>query len=308
MKTKITRIKFFSTLLLISVSSGIGLAQQTRTVGDFTGIKAGDAFKVLISQSDVNSVKIDAPDNVQAQIKTYVVGGVLIITADGNIKTDKPVKISIGVKSLASLDVTGSGEVKSENQLTADKISIKSNGAGDVQLELKANEITAMVSGAGDVSLKGTAKLLQADVSGAGDLKATNLEVDKAKVKASGAGDVKINVKQSIDADLSGAGSIIYKGNPTERNVNIAGAGSVRESKSGNGDETVGDTTKFRLGKKKYMIIGDGDEASNGMSKKDSTISSNRDFKNWAGYEYACFLLLLFPFYFHFVPHRRGFL
>ena len=280
-------IKFFSTLLLIGVSTGISHAQQTRTVGDFTGIKTGDAFKVLISQSDVNSVKVDAPDNVQAQIKTDVVGGILTITADGNIKTDKPVKISIGAKSLSSLDVTGSGEVKSENQLIVDKISIKSNGAGDLHLDLKANEIIAMVSGAGDVSLKGTAKSLQADVSGAGDLKATNLEVDKAKVKASGAGDAKINVKQSIDADVSGAGSIIYKGNPTERNVNITGAGSVRESKSGNGDETAGDTTKFRLGKKKYMIIGDGDEATNGMSKKDSARSYNRDFKHWAGYEYA---------------------
>jgi len=287
MKTKLTTIKIFGTLLLIGVTSSISLAQQTRTVGDFTGVKVGDAFKVLISQSDANTVKVDAPDNVQAQIKTEVKDGILAVIAEGNVKTEKPVAISIGVKSLTSLDITGSGDVKSENQLNADKLSIKSNGAGDVHLEVKATEIKVMVSGAGDVVLKGTAKALDADVSGAGDLKASNLEVDKAKVKASGAGDAKINVKQSIDADVSGAGSIIYKGNPTERNVNITGAGSVRESKSGNGDETASDTTKFKLGKKKYMIIGDGDEANNGMSKRDSIRSYNGDFKNWAGWEYG---------------------
>ena len=41
----------------------------------------------------------------------------------------------------------------------------------------------------------------------------------------------------------------------SENASGISGAGSIRESKSGTGDETASDTTKFKLGKKKYMII-----------------------------------------------------
>ena len=270
---------------VIAVSS---FGQQTRQVGDFTGIKAGDAFNIVISQSDVNGVKVDAPDNMQGQIKTEVKDGILCISVDENVKGDKDVKILISVKGLSSLEISGSADVKTDKVLICDKLNIKSSGAGDVTLEVKANEIKTDISGAGDVHLKGSVAVLTADVSGAGDLKASNMEADKAKIKVSGAGDAKVNVKQTLDADVSGAGSIIYKGNPAERNVVISGAGSVRESKSGNGEETASDTTKFMLGKKKYMIIGDNrnnNGKGNYYSKKDSIHNYKNDFKHWRGIE-----------------------
>jgi hypothetical protein len=282
-----SKTKKFGFALLIGFSFFSANAQQTRSVGDFNGIKAGDAFTIVISQSDENTVKVDAPDNIQSQIKTEVKDGVLTISGEGNIKADKPIIITIGIKSLTSLDVSGSADVKTENQLTCDKLTIESNGAGDVHLDIKANEIKTQISGAGDITLKGTSQQLDATVSGAGTLKASNLEANKIKVKVSGAGDAKVNAIQGLDADVSGAGSIIYKGNPADRNVNITGAGSVRESKSGNGEETASDTTKFKLGKKKYMIIGDGDaeDKAEMHNKKDSTKSYNEHFKHWKGLE-----------------------
>ena len=293
-------------VLLIFATAFTAKAQQTRQVGDFTGIKAGDEFEVLIVQGTENALKVDAPDSLQSKIKTEVQNGILVISAEGKIRNEKHdvivgadgvktkkvyerVFVNITIKSLASLDVSGSANVKSENELICDKLVIKSNGAGDIHLEVKAAEIKTDISGAGDVALKGSTQLLTADISGAGDLKASNLEADKAKVQVSGAGDAKVNVKQSLDADVSGAGSVIYKGNPAERTVSISGAGSVRESKSGNGEETAGDTTKFKLGKKKYMIIGnsDGDNSRDHYSKTDSLNDYNRGFKHWHGFEFG---------------------
>jgi hypothetical protein len=288
MNIKPLRSKFFGLLFLSSITVFSAKAQQNRTVGDFTGIKAGDSFKIVLTQAETNSVKVDAPENLQAQIKTEVKDGILVISSEGNIKTDKDIVISISIKTLTSLDVSGAADVKSDNQLSCDKLLLESSGAGEIALDVKAAEIKANISGAGDVSLKGTAQNIQANVSGAGDLKATNLEADKAKIKVSGAGDAKVYAKQSLDAEVSGAGDIIYKGNPSERNVNISGAGSVRESKSGTGEETASDTTKIRLGGKKYMIIGDEDDDDNDTeahNSKDSLHDYNSDFKHWNGLE-----------------------
>lgn len=286
MYTQTLKSKVYGMLVIASISTISLKAQQTRTVGDFSGVKAGDSFNIVLTQSETNSVKVEAPEELQAQIKTEVKDGVLTISAEGNIKNDKDIKILVGVKSLTSLDISGAAEINSENQLICDKISLESSGAGEIHLDLKANDVKTHISGAGDVTLKGTTQNLDANVSGAGDLKASSLEAEKAKVKSSGAGSAKVNVKQSLDADVSGAGDIIYKGNPSERNVNINGAGSVRESKSGTGDETAGDTTKIKFGNKKYMIIGDGDddmkEAHHG---KDSLHDYNDGFKHWNGFE-----------------------
>ena len=279
------KTKIFGLSVLITTTIFQVKAQQIRAVGDFSGIKAGDSFNILITQSDANTIKVNAPVNFQSQVIAEVKDGILSIFAEGNIKTDNPIDIIIGVKSLTSLDVSGYADVKSENQLTCDQLTITSNGAGDVQLELTANEIKADVSGAGDITLKGSTQLLNATVSGAGDLKATNLEATKIKAKVSGAGDAKVNATQSLDADVSGAGSIIYKGNPTDRNVNISGAGSVRESKSGTGEETASDTTKFKLGNKKYIIIGNGKKNEADKAKDDSSKSHKDSFKHWNGLE-----------------------
>ncbi len=280
MNAIIVKTKKIGLLLLTSFSVFTIHAQQIRNVGDFTGIKVSDAFSIIVSQSETNSVKVDADEKLQSQIKTEVKEGVLTISAEGNLKSDKPVVIAIGVKSLSSLDASGSTDVNGENQLVCDKVTIESSGAGDVHLDIKANEIKTKISGAGDITLKGATQLLDASVSGAGDLKASSLEAEKAKITVSGAGDAKINVKQSLDADVSGAGSIIYKGNPTERNVSISGAGSVRESKIGTGEETASDTTKFKLGNKKYMIIGDGDEDN---AKAHTSKDTAKEFKHWQG-------------------------
>lgn len=287
MNTTTTQSKLYGLLLLGSISVLSLKAQQTRNVGDFSGIKAGDAFKIVLTQSDANSLKVTAPENVQAQIKTEVKDGILTISSEGNIKNEEDIIISIGIKSLTSLDISGAADVNSDNQLNCDKLSVESNGAGEIHLDVKANEVKANISGAGDVTLKGTAQMVDATVSGAGELKASNLEAEKAKIKVSGAGDAKVYAKQSLDAEVSGAGDIIYKGNPAERNVNISGAGSVRESKSGNGEETANDTTKIRLGGKKYMIIGDDDDddEKEAHNSKDSLHDYNSDFKHWNGVE-----------------------
>ncbi len=283
------KTKILGLTLLTSLSTLTMTAQQTRAVGDFTGIKAGDAYEIKITQSDANIVKVNAPESAQGQIKTEVKDGILVISTEGNIKDDDGISIAISIKSLSSLDVSGAADVKSENQLTCDKLNITTNGAGDIHLDLKATDIKADISGAGDLTLKGTAQMLDVTVSGAGNLKAANLETLKIKAKVSGAGDAKVNAVQGLDADVSGAGSIIYKGNPTDRNVNISGAGSVRESKSGNGEETASDTTKIKLGGKNYVIIGeDDDDDDNGkMSKKDSTKNYNEKFKHWNGFEFG---------------------
>jgi hypothetical protein len=285
MYTQTFKSKFYGLLVITSLSVFSGQAQQERSVGDFTGIKAGDSFNIILTQSDVNSLKVDAPENIQSQIKTEVKDGILTISAEGNIRTEKEIKILIGIKSLSSIDIAGAAEVKSGNQLACDKVSIESSGAGEINLDIKANDIKTRISGAGDVTLKGSTQNLDAGVSGAGDLKANNLEADKAKVKSSGAGSAKVYVKQSLDAEVSGAGDIIYKGNPGERNVNISGAGSVRESKSGTGEETAGDTTKIKLGNKKYMIIGDGEDEREVHNSKDSLHDYNDGYKHWNGME-----------------------
>jgi Putative auto-transporter adhesin, head GIN domain len=67
-------------------------------------------------------------------------------------------------------------------------------------------------------------------ISGSGKVYASNLEADKCDVRISGSGDVEINVKSDLDANISGSGSVTYKGNPSHVNSHSSGSGKVRKN------------------------------------------------------------------------------
>ncbi len=272
---------FITTVLVISSSIQLVKAQQNRAIGNFTGIKAGDELHIQLIQSDTTLLQINAPENIQPQIKTEIKDGILSLSTEGRMKNNQDIMITITVKSLNSLQIFGAANIKSENKLSCDNIAITSEGIGDIDLNITATDIKLNNSGASNIKLRGSAHLLDAVISGSGDLKATNLEANKIIVKVSGSGNAQINVSQSLNADVSGSGSIIYKGKPIDRTVNISGAGSVRESKIGTGEETASDTTKFKWGNKKYMIIGEENNGNDTTAK--SKKAAQGDFKYWNG-------------------------
>ncbi|MES2590243.1 MAG: DUF2807 domain-containing protein [Bacteroidota bacterium] len=270
-------------LILIIFFTTVTYAQSQRNISDFNGIHVGDIFNVVLIQSDTNTIKIDADEKTQPYIRTEIKDGILTILSDNSIKNDQPLLVTIHTKKLSSIIINGSADLKTENQLISDTITIESSGIGNVLLDLKTTKIITKVKGRGDVTLTGTTQTLDATVSGAGDLKASDLETDNAIVKVTSEGDAKVYVTKSIDADVSGAGSIIYKGTPAERTINISGLGSVRESKSGTGDETARDTTKFQFGKKKYIVIDENNDKA--VSGKYDIKQYNEKFKHWTGIE-----------------------
>lgn len=263
------------------------LNAQERNVGDFNSVKVSGTANVLLSAGEQNSVKIEGNESDTSKLKISVENGTLTIYTKGNIKNADKLKVRVTCKELTNLEISGASDVKNDGQLNLNNIKIKSSGAGDAHLDLRAKLITTEVSGAGNLHLSGTAEKLTSEVSGAGDLKAYNLNCDSIFVKVSGSGNAKINALKSFTAEVSGAGNVIYKGEPSDRNVTISGAGSVRQAKGENEIEineslkinkNDGDTTRFKLGDQHILIFGD-DE------KKDTTKKLNQVKSIWTGFE-----------------------
>ncbi len=55
------------------------------------------------------------------------------------------------------------------------------------------------------------------------------MEATQCAVRISGSGNVEINVKDELDATISGSGSVSYKGSPSKVNSNASGSGKVRK-------------------------------------------------------------------------------
>ncbi|MBS1682119.1 MAG: DUF2807 domain-containing protein [Bacteroidetes bacterium] len=184
-------------------------------------------------------------------------------------RDDNKITAYVTVTNLEALSVSGSGDMVGQGKFSTGDLDLKVSGSGSADIEIDAKgTVNADVSGSGDMNVKGacqnfdsdvsgsgkvnaqvavsgkadvsisgsgkimasgTASEIKARISGSGKVLASNLEVSKCDVRISGSGDVEINVKDALEATISGSGSVSYKGTPNRVNSHASGSGHVRK-------------------------------------------------------------------------------
>lgn len=207
------------------------VVSETREVQDVLSISISLPADVLIQQGKTESLKIEAEDNLMPQLSTEIEMGTLVIKNkvsnwNERVNPSKPVRITITVKDLHSLDLSGTGTTRIEKLDTQD-LSVKISGTGDLTItQLTASKLDCRLSGAGSVTASGTANNLQLVISGVGSFDGAELVNKNADARISGAGSATVHPADSLSAEISGTGSIDYFGSPS-LTKHISGLGSV---------------------------------------------------------------------------------
>jgi hypothetical protein len=85
------------------------------------------------------------------------------------------------------------------------------------------------LSAASTTTLGGKANNLLIDASAASHLELYDFTVHNARVNLSGASQAKINLDGRLDADLSGASTLLYRGEPTLGDISVTGGSTISE-------------------------------------------------------------------------------
>jgi hypothetical protein len=206
------------------------VVSETRKVSGFDAIEVDYPARVLVSQGNAESLKIEAEDNLLPGLKTEVKNGKLRIyykPADGeHVNPTKTVTITITVKELSDVDFSSAGELIIDG-LKSDDLSVSLDGAGNIKLnDINTKGLNINLSGAGSASASGTTDDLSLNISGFGDFNGKELQSSNATVNISGAGGASVWAEDELSATISGAGSVNYFGSP-QVTKQISGVGSV---------------------------------------------------------------------------------
>ncbi|MBL7865665.1 MAG: DUF2807 domain-containing protein [Cyclobacteriaceae bacterium] len=184
-----------------------------------------DKITVYVTMPDIKGLSVSGSGNLVAREK--ITTGDL----DLNVSGSGSLTLEFSANGNVEADVSGSGDVDIKG--TCNNFDSDVSGSGKVII---AGTIQGMadfgVSGSGKISASGTAKEVKAGISGSGRVYAASLATDKCNVRISGSGDVEINVKEDLDATISGSGSITYSGDPKRINSHSSGSGQVRKRSS----------------------------------------------------------------------------
>ena len=223
--------------------------------GAFNRISNRGLGNLHLTQGEAEDLRIEGSEELKAHVRTEVKDGTLEIRFEhdwldwlswgfmGAWKLDYYLTMreinGIALRGAGNLDCAkiettnlelsqaGAGNVAIAS-LSATELKIKHSGAGNLAVKALAVEaLSVEQSGVGNIELSGRATRQDVHLSGAGNYSASLLESQVVVVKQSGLGNASVWAAATLEASLSGAGNIEYRGAPA-LTQKVSGLGRVK--------------------------------------------------------------------------------
>ncbi|PKM91733.1 hypothetical protein CVU82_00820 [Candidatus Falkowbacteria bacterium HGW-Falkowbacteria-1] len=223
--------------------SDINLITNDVEVSSFDRIKVGAAYKANITAGDEYKVTAKGREDDLEKMNVSVIEGELIIKRNQNeiclfchkgnnvtFEITTPSLNNLEASGASSVDVIGfsgeliqakfSGASKGVLDLNYGKFDMDLSGASKLILNTATStELKIKLSGASNAEISGVADVFKVYMSGASTLNSYKLKTMSAKLELSGASKAELSVSRDLDANVSGASTVYYEGNP-EINTN----------------------------------------------------------------------------------------
>ncbi len=211
-------------------------------ISNFDQLDIDGFYEVFLTHGKIEKITVETDENLFEFIEVSSEGNTLILdTEDGiNLQSEHGIKVYITYRELSDISMSGAGVIKTENTLTTGDLKIKMSGAGVIELALEAKVLEIRLSGAGSIKLSGNVEDQELKLSGAGSVDAYKLRSKNCLVSLAGVGSAQVFATESLNASVSGIGSIKYKGKPRHLVKNVSGIGKIKNiGKNSEDDGTI---------------------------------------------------------------------
>ena len=202
---------------------------QTREVGDFAALDVALNIETRLVQGAENKVVVEIDDNLQKNIVCTNKNGKLTIEEKGSYTWTKSMDnavVTVYFKDINKFTAACNGKLSgsiSHNGLLA--VELDSNG--ETTLGLKAADLTVETACNGSVVLTGEAAKANITNSNNGLLDAKALKTEVLTIANSANGSTAVFARAGLNVNHSGNGNLTYYGNPTKKQIENDGNGSV---------------------------------------------------------------------------------
>ena len=183
------------------------ITTDQRTISTFSEIEADGAFQIEW-RSGPPALSITTDENLLKYIDNRNVDNRLRLHSARNLWPTHNIKIVVSSPTRSAAKLTGATRLTA-SQLSGARFALESTGASHVNLDGNIDEFLA-------------------ETTGASKLNASSLQTKTAEISTTGAADADIAVTDTLKVSITGAGKVIYSGNPPTIEKHVTGAGSIR--------------------------------------------------------------------------------
>ena len=208
---------------------------ERHNLGDFTAIDADLGADIYLVQADTFSVVVEGPEQGLDRMKIRVKDGKLLITKQYNWQfwnEFEKVRIYITAPLIDEVAFSGAGNIVFDGKWTGEKLDIFLEGAHNVSAkDVDINALKIQLDGVGNLTMGGKAEKARLMLNGTGNIDAYDLMIQNARCVVNGVGRLECYVIEELKADVSGLGSVLYRGEPKNVISSVSGLGKVKAMK-----------------------------------------------------------------------------
>jgi hypothetical protein len=211
------------------VGSGKSVTLE-KDLSGFSRIDVSSAFQVDVTQSEDYSVVITVDEKVEPYLDVTVQGDTLRIAVRPGLTLGlgaHPMQAKVTMPQLRGIELSGASRAAVGGFRSGEGLDTKVSGASQLHGDIEAGDARFNVSGASRITLSGKGQKMALEASGASQADLSNFAVSEAAVEISGASKAVVNVSGKLDANVSGASTLRYVGNPTMGSINSSGASTI---------------------------------------------------------------------------------
>ena len=203
---------------------------ENRTINEsFSAIKATEGLNVYLTQSDNESIKVEADENLQELILTEVEDGVLKIHTKENIGNSTSKKVHISFKDISSITSTSGSNIYATNTINVDRLDLKSTSGSNMKLDVNTTDLNCKSTSGSNLKLSGKTIKLVAEATSGSNMKAADLMAESSEVKGTSGANITVNSSKELYARASSGSNVKYYGNPEKIDISDSSAGSVKQ-------------------------------------------------------------------------------
>ena len=272
-------MKKLSTLLIILFAGIFSLQAQESIIintplENFEEINIRGNIYVNYTQGDECRIIATIPEGVSDILKYEVSNGILFL----DTKKSKTVKVEVISKQIKVIDIASVSEFHAKSQVQTTALKIKAAGASIVEMGVDCQNLELLFEGASDAKISGKTSSLKSVLQGAANINAKDLQAEDAKILASGASEINLNVSSSINITADGASDITFSGDPETVEIELDGIASVNNKNLIENMVITEDGDTVAIGSKRIII-----------QNEDKDIDEDKDKFNghWGGLDFA---------------------
>lgn len=221
MKNLITAVTFLISAMML------GQDPISKTVGEFSELKAFDLINVKLIKSDENRVEISGK-NAKDVVVVNKNGKLKIRMNLEEIFDGNDTQIHLYFTNVDVIDANEGAYIYSDDTFKQYELVLKAQEGGKIMLKSKLEVAEIKATTGGIVELKGKTNNQNINVSSGGIFRGEKFDSVTSKVAIRAGGEVYVNVSELVDIKIRAGGDVFIYGDPNTVNESRALGGRIK--------------------------------------------------------------------------------